>query len=174
MIGVTVKKIIALCVVSLIGLAGVADAASAPQEVKQQQMLRHPFDFVLEAKRSVPAWAKCPELWNKLRDAGWLEKDVVKADEIVWRESRCISTAHNKQDPNTVAGVKGSLGYFQINLFWIQRTTYYPRGYLQTVLNRDLLPADLFNVDTTISAAQALIVYDRAQGGCGWNAWLGC
>ena len=174
MIGVTVKKIIALCVVSLIGLAGVADAASAPHKVEQQQMRQHPFDFVPQAKRSVPAWAKCPELWNKLRDAGWLEKDVVKADEIVWRESRCISTAHNKQDPNTVAGVKGSLGLFQINLFWIQRTTYYPRGYLQTVLNRDLLPADLFNVDTTISAAQALIVYDRAQGGCGWSAWLGC
>jgi hypothetical protein len=173
-IGVTVKKIIALCVISLIGLASVADAASAPYKVEQQQMRQRPFDFVPEKKRNVPAWAKCPKLWNKLRDAGWLEKDVVKADQIVWRESRCISTAHNKQDPNTVAGVKGSLGLFQINLFWIQRTTYYPRGYLQTVLNRDLLPADLFNVDTTISAAQALIVYDRAQGGCGWGAWLGC
>jgi len=173
-IGVTVKKIIALCVVSLIGLATVADAASAPQEVKQTQMGQHPFDFVPETKRSVPSWAKCPELWNKLRDAGWLEKDVVKADQIVWRESRCNPLAHNKNDPNTVRGVKGSLGLFQINLFWIQRTTYYPNGYLQNVLGRDFVPADLFDVDTTISAAQALIVYDRAQGGCGWSAWLGC
>lgn len=174
MIGVTVKKIIALCVVSLIGLATVADAASAPQKVKQTQMGQHPFDFVPETKRSVPSWAKCPELWNKLRDAGWLEKDVVKADQIVWRESRCNPLAHNKNDPNTVQGVKGSLGLFQINLFWIQRTTYYPNGYLQTVLGRDFVPADLFDVDTTISAAQALIRYDRAQGGCGWSAWLGC
>ena len=174
MIGVTVKKIVALCVVSLIGLASVADAASAPQKVERYQMEQHPFDFVPATKRSVPAWAKCPELWNKLRDAGWLEKDVVKADQIVWRESRCNPLAHNKQDPNTVAGVKGSLGLFQINLFWIQRTTYYPKGYLQTVLNRELMPADLFDVDTTVSAAQALIVYDRAQGGCGWSAWLGC
>ena len=127
MIGVTVKKIVALCVVSLIGLASVAGAASAPHKVEQYQMRQHPFDFVPQAKRSVPAWAKCPELWNKLRDAGWLEKDVVKADQIVWRESRCISTAHNKQDPNTVAGVKGSLGLFQINLF----SRYIPFEYPQ-------------------------------------------
>lgn len=172
--GVNVKKIICLCVISLIGLAGVADAAKAPQEKVGKQMVQHPFDFVPEVKRDVPRWAKCPELWNRLRDAGWLERDVVKADEIVWRESRCIATAHNKLDPNTVQGVKGSLGLFQINVFWIQRTTFYPRGYLQTVLDREFVPADLFDVDVTIASAQALIEYDRAQGRCGWSAWLGC
>lgn len=173
-IGVNVKKIFALFVVSCIGWVGIADAAEAPKHTHHQQMRQHPFDFVPETKRSVPAWAKCPELWNKLRDAGWLEKDVVKADQVVWRESRCIATAHNKNDPNTVQGVKGSLGLFQINLFWIQKTTYYPKGYLQTVLNREFVPTDLFDVDVTISAAQALIAYDRAQGGCGWSAWISC
>ena len=173
-IGVDMKKIVALFVASFIGWAGIADAASAPEQIDRVQMSRHPFDFVRETKRNVPAWAKCPEIWNRLRDAGWLEKDVVKADEIVWRESRCIATAHNKNDPNTVQGVKGSLGLFQLNLFWIQRTTYYPKGYLQTVLNREISPTDLFDVDVTIAAAQALIVYDRAQGKCGWSAWLGC
>jgi len=173
-IGVNVKKIVVLFVASCIGWIGVADAAEAPKKVDRLQMKQHPFDFVPETKRSVPVWAKCPELWGKLRDAGWLEKDVIKADEVVWRESRCISTAHNKNDPNTVQGVKGSLGLFQINLFWIQRTTYYPKGYLQTVLNRELIPADLFDVDITIASAQALIVYDRAKGGCGWSAWISC
>jgi len=173
-IGVNVKKIVVLCVASFIGWVGIANAASAPQQVSNKQMVQHPFDFVPEAKRTVPSWAKCPELWNKLRDAGWLEKDVVKADQIVWRESRCIATAHNKNDPNTVQGVKGSLGLFQINLFWVQRTTYYPRGYLQTVLDRELMPTDLFDVDVTIASAQALIAYDRGQGRCGWSAWLGC
>ena len=172
--GVNVKKIICLCVISLIGLAGVADAAKAPQEKVGKQMAQHPFDFVPEVKRDVPKWAKCPELWNRLRDAGWLERDVIKADEIVWRESRCVPTAHNKLDPNTVQGVKGSLGLFQINVFWIQHTTFYPRGYLQTVLDREFVPADLFDVNVTIASAQALIEYDRAQGRCGWSAWLGC
>lgn len=172
--GVNVKKIVVLFVASFIGWVGIANAASAPEQVKRQHMAQHPFDFVPETKRSVPAWAKCPDLWNKLRDAGWLEKDVVKADQIVWRESRCIATAHNKNDPNTVQGVKGSLGLFQINLFWVQRTTYYPRGYLQTVLDREFVPTDLFDVDISIASAEALIAYDRAQGRCGWSAWLGC
>ena len=176
MIGVDMKKIVVLIVASCVGWVGIADAADAPEQIDrvEVQMSRHPFDYVSEAKRSVPVWAKCPELWNRLRDAGWLEKDVVKADQIVWRESRCIATAHNKNDPNTVQGVKGSLGLFQINLFWVQRTTYYPRGYLQTVLNREISPTDLFDVDVTIASAQALIRYDRAQGKCGWSAWLGC
>jgi hypothetical protein len=172
--GVPVNKLLIVFVATVIGCASVAEAANAPDQVGRVVMRQHPFDYVPEAKRSVPAWAKCPEMWNRLRDAGWLEKDVVKADAIVWRESRCLASAHNKNDPNTVQGVKGSLGLFQINLFWIQRTTYYPNGYLQTVLNRDLVPADLFDVAVTIDAAQALIRYDRAQGGCGWSAWLGC
>jgi len=172
--GARMKKIVCVCLLGLIGFANIVDAAQAPEQKQVEPMRQHPFDYVAETKRKVPADAKCPDLWAALRKAGWQEKDVVKADRIVWRESRCIATAHNKNDPNTVQGVKGSLGLFQINLFWIQRTTYYPKGYLQTVLNRELTPADLFDVGITIAAAQALIVYDRAQGGCGWSAWLGC
>ena len=172
--GVDMRKIVVLCVVSLIGFAGVVDAAEAPRKVVEVQMVQHPFDYVPEVKRNVPSWAKCPDLWNRLRDAGWLEKDVVKADAIIWRESRCNPLAHNKQDPNIVQGVKGSLGLFQINLFWIQRTTYYPKGYLQTVLDREFVPTDLFDVDVSIASAGALIVYDRSLGRCGWSAWLGC
>ena len=173
-IGVDMRKIVALFVASFISWVGIADAAEAPKQIDRKQMVQHPFDFVPETKSTVPSWAKCPDLWNRLRDAGWLEKDVIKADQIVWRESRCIATAHNKNDPNTVQGVKGSLGLFQINLFWVQRTTYYPRGYLQTVLDRELMPTDLFDVDVTIASAQALIAYDRGLGRCGWSAWLGC
>lgn len=174
MIGVNLKKIFALIAASCIGWVGIADAAEAPQKMIVQQMIQNPFDYVPETKRNVPAWAKCPQFWTKLRDAGWLEKDVVKADEIIWRESRCIATAHNERDPNTIQGVKGSLGIFQINLFWIQQTTYYPKGYLQTILNRSIAPEDLFDIDISIASAGALIAYDRQQGRCGWSAWLGC
>ena len=78
------RKIVVLCVVSLIGFAGVVDAAEAPKKVVEVQMVQHPFDYVPEVKRNVPSWAKCPDLWNRLRDAGWLEKDVVKADAIIF------------------------------------------------------------------------------------------
>ena len=168
------KKLLIVFIASVIGFAGVAEAVSAPQQVDLYVMRQHPFDYVPTVKRTVPDWAKCGQYWNRLRDAGWLEKDVVKADAIMWRESRCIITAHNQNDPNTVQGVKGSLGLFQINLFWIQRTTYYPNGYLQTVLNREFVPTDLFDVDVSIASAGALIVYDRSLGRCGWSAWLGC
>ena len=172
--GVNVKKVFVLFTAICIGWVGLANAAQAPAQVDLVQMNPHPFDLVVEAKRTIPAWAKCPELWNRLRDAGWLEKDVIKADTIIWRESRCNPAAHNKNDPNTVQGVKGSLGLFQINLFWIQRTSYYPKGYLQTVLDREFVPADLFDVDIAIASAEALIAYDRSRGGCGWSAWIGC
>lgn len=172
--GVIVKRLLIVFVAIVIGCAGVADAANAPDQIVVEVMRQHPFDYVPTVKRTIPADAKCPQFWDLMRDAGWLEKDVVKADQIIWRESRCNPIAHNKSDPNTVRGVKGSLGLFQLNVFWIQRTTYYPNGYLQTVLDRDLVPADLFDVGITIDAAQALIRYDRAQGSCGWSAWLGC
>ena len=45
---------------------------------------------------------------------------------------------------------------------------------ITAVLNREFVPTDLFDVDVAIASAQALIRYDRAQGGCGWSAWLGC
>lgn len=172
--GVLVNKLLITFIVAVVGFAGVAEAAQAPKQVDRQVMRQHPFDFVGETKRSIPDWAKCGQYWNQMRDAGWLEKDVVKADAIMWRESRCQTTAHNKTDPNTVQGVKGSLGLFQINVFWIQRTSYYPNGYLQTVMNRSLVPQDLFDETIAFEAAQALIAYDRAQGRCGWSAWLGC
>ena len=61
-IGVNVKKLLIVFIVSVVGFAGVADAASAPQGVKQLQMRQHPFDFVVDVKRTVPEWAKCPDL----------------------------------------------------------------------------------------------------------------
>ena len=171
--GVRMKKIVVILCLSFVGFNAVVGAAIAPEEV-DSQMRQHPFDYVPMIKRDVPKWAKCGQFWFAMRESGWLEKDVVKADAIMWRESRCNPLAHNRNDPNTVEGVKGSLSLFQINVFWIQSTTYYPKGYLQTVLNRELSPQDLFDVDTTLLAAQALIAYDRAQGRCGWSAWLGC
>lgn len=174
--GDRMKKIVCACLLSLIGFANIVDAAQAPEPetTEVQTMSRHPFDYVPTLHRKVPADAKCPDLWAVLRKAGWEEKDVKIADRIVWRESRCIPTAHNKKDPNTVRGVKGSLGLFQINLFWMSKTRWYPNGYLQTVLGRELVPTDLFDVDVSVAAAGALIAYDRRLGGCGWSAWLEC
>tara|TARA_R110000868_G_scaffold183925_1_gene425289 strand:- start:103 stop:543 length:441 start_codon:yes stop_codon:yes gene_type:complete len=117
---------------------------------------------------------KCFNVQRLTVDAGWLASDVRKAAAISFRESRCNPLAHNKLDPVTVAGVKGSLGLFQINLFWISKTSSYPKGFLQTVLKRDLVPSDLFVPEINVAAAEAIIKYNRDRGGCGWQAWNGC
>ena len=123
--------------------------------------------------KSLPK-AKCMNVWKLTTDAGWHNADVRKADAIAFRESRCNKLAHNKLDPVTVAGVKGSLGLFQINLFWISKTSSYPKGFLQTVMKRNLVPADLFVPEINVAAAAAIIKYNRGNGGCGWQAWNGC
>ena len=126
----------------------------------------------VDAKR-VPK-VKCPNVWKLTTDAGWLDDDVLIGDVIAFRESKCNPLAHNKLDPTTVAGVKGSLGLFQINLFWISKTSAYPKGFLQTVLKRNLVPTDLFVPEINVAAAAAIIEYNRGNGGCGWQAWNMC
>jgi len=116
----------------------------------------------------------CSNVWKLTTDAGWSDADVLIADRIAFRESRCNPLAHNKLDPVTVSGVKGSLGLFQINLFWISKTSSYPKGFLQTVLKRNLVPTDLFIPEINVAAAEAIIEYNRDNGGCGWQAWNGC
>jgi len=129
------------------------------------------FDYV--EKRPVPKSALCPQWWQMLRDLGWSEADVVKADAIIHRESRCIPSSHNPADPNRIGNIKGSLGLFQINLFWLKKTTAYPAGFLQT-MGVAQVPSDLFDPVTNARAAQAIITYNRSIGGCGWVAWRGC
>jgi hypothetical protein len=149
--GVIMKKIF-VCIVALsLGLTNVS---------------------AVNAKR-VPK-VSCPNVWKLTTDLGWKNADVLMADRIAFRESRCNPLAHNKLDPVTVAGVKGSLGLFQINLFWISKTSSYPKGFLQTVLKRSLVPADLFVPEINVASAEAIIEYNRGNGGCGWQAWNGC
>lgn len=170
------RKIVVLVLASLIGVAGVANAVNAPTDKDKLYDRTVVADRVKDDVLPVPAWALCGEWWQPLRDSGWKEKDVRMADFIIHRESRCNTLAHNKKDPVTIAGVKGSLGLFQINLFWISKTTAYPNGFLQTVLQRDLVPSDLFDPQTNMDAAAAIVKYNRGLGGCGWAAWAwkGC
>jgi hypothetical protein len=45
---------------------------------------------------------------------------------------------------------------------------------LQTVMKRNLVPADLFVPEVNVAAAAAIIKYNRDNGGCGWQAWNDC
>lgn len=169
------KKVYVLLLASVVGFVGVANAATAPQVVSGFDNSARVFDYVEESD-PIPAWALCSRWWDMLRNTGWVEADVRMADFVIHRESRCDETQVNSDDPVRIGKHKGSFGLFQINLFWISKTTAYPKGYLQTVLGRNLKPTDLLNPSTNAEAAQAIIAYNRANGGCGWQAWAwkGC
>lgn len=119
--------------------------------------------------------AKCGQWWSVAVAAGWNEKDLRDLDAVMFRESQCDATQVNASDPNTVDGVKGSVGLTQINVFWVQQTKYYPNGYLQTVSIVSGVQ-DLFDPFLNLRAAKAVFDYGVAENGCGWAAWAwkGC
>jgi hypothetical protein len=164
------RKAIALAAVSLIGFGGVAHAFNQPTRDINFDNNRGVFDYV-PAGEPIAPWAKCPQWWPLMRRKGFSEADIKIADFIIHRESKCIPEAHNSDDPVRINGVKGSLGLFQINLFWISKTTAFPKGFLQTALNREIEPKQLFDPELNIVAAKAIIDRDKSFGGCGWTAW---
>lgn len=86
-------------------------------------------------------------------------------DRIMYRESRCLPDQVNLDDPNG-----GSHGLTQINGFWCKPSRWYPLGYLQTfgVLTEC---ADLYNPETNLRAAYALVQYSIEVGLCPWAQW---
>lgn len=164
------RKAIAVAALTLIGFGGVAHAFNQPNSQNEYDNNRGVFDYV-PADEPIAGWAQCPDWWPMLRRQGWSETDIRIADFIMYRESKCDPKAHNSDDPVRINGVKGSLGLFQINLFWISKTTAFPKGYLQTVLNREIKPKQLFDPELNALAAKAILDRDKSFGGCGWSAW---
>ena len=169
------RKVLVSVVAVLAGFAGVAQALNVDQKsgsVYLQNEYVH--DRVIEVPYPVSPDAKCGQWWQLMHDLGWSDKDIAKGDAIMFRESRCDTTQVNAKDPTTIGKHKGSFGLYQINLFWISKTTAYPKGFLQTKLERNLVPTDLLQPEVNIAAALAIIEYNKAAGGCGWTAWRGC
>lgn len=169
------RKVLMSVAVLLAGFAGVAQALNVDQKSGSVYLANeYVHDRVVKLPYRVAADAKCGQWWQLMHDLGWSHKDIVKGDGIIFRESRCDTTQINPKDPTTIGKHKGSFGLYQINLFWISKTTAYPKGFLQTNLERNLVPTDLLDPQVNLAAALAIIEYNRAGGGCGWSAWRGC
>jgi hypothetical protein len=169
------RKVLVSVTVLLASFAGVAQALNVDQSsgsvyVKNSYVP----DRVVEVPYKIKNNAKCGQWWQAMSNAGWSDADIFKGDAIMFRESRCNATSVNPDDPVTIGKHKGSFGLYQINLFWISKTTAYPKGFLQTKMQRELTPTDLLNPEVNIAAALEIIKHNRAGGGCGWSAWRGC
>ena len=119
---------------------------------------------------SPPVDAHCPEWWGLAREAGWTDDLLPTLDYVIWRESRCLTTAHN-----TTLNRDGSadLGLTQINdRSWCLPTRWYPQGYLQTI---GILPTvgceQLFDPYLNLLSAKAIHDYAQQTNGNGWQPW---
>ena len=102
----------------------------------------------------------CEQVFDTAKAIGWPSDQLGMLVAIAMRESRCQPDAFNPKDPNG-----GSYGVMQVNGFWAQKTTAYPKGYLQTmgVLTH---VDELFDRKTNLRAALAIYRYSN-----GWRAW---
>lgn len=169
------KKVLASVVVVMAGFAGVAQALNVSDDSNNSNLVTRDYihDYVANDYQIAPN-AKCGQWWELMHNTGWSDEDIVKGDAIMFRESKCDPTQINSDDPTTIGKHKGSFGLYQINLYWIKKTAWYPKGFLQTNLERNLVPTDLLKPEINIAAALEIIKQNRADGGCGWSAWKGC
>jgi len=112
--------------------------------------------------------ALCPQWWDTALEAGWELDQLPILDQIVYRESRCLTQAHN-----TTLNADGStdIGLTQVNdRSWCLPTRWYPNGYLQT-LGKINYCKDLFDPYLNLVAAKALYDYSEKTHGNGFKPW---
>jgi hypothetical protein len=108
----------------------------------------------------------CPEYASVVTYVGFPIDQRREAHRIMHRESRCLPHVFNAKDPNG-----GSIGLFQINMFWCKPSRYFPEGWLQS---QGILQDcnDLFNPLTNVRAAKAIYDYSADRNDYGWHPWL--
>ena len=105
----------------------------------------------------IPADAKAPQWWALARQVGWAEDALPTLDHIIFRESRGLNRAFNRQDPNG-----GSRCLLQLNGSWTGWLT--DKGIITK-------PSDLFKPATCLTAGLAIYQYGMDRYGFGWGPW---
>lgn len=109
---------------------------------------------------------ECSEWHDLARSVGWEEENIPRLDYVMWRESRCDPSAHNKSDP-----ASGSRGLIQINGYWCRKSqfTNSSGGWLE---DQGVLSScdELFDPEVNLRAGLAIFNYSE-QRGCGWGPW---
>ena len=104
-----------------------------------------------------PYASACEQFSALAVNIGWPLDQRTVLESIIFRESRCIPNAINKQDPNG-----GSRGLMQINGFWTPWLI--ERGIIQK-------PKDLLHAKTNLIAALEIYNYGVERYGYGWGPW---
>ena len=164
-------KCILATATGLLFFGGTVSTAKAPPPtpIKAMQAVEYKLREAIP-EPPIPAEAHHPEWWGLAREAGWTDDLLPTLDYVMWRESRCLTTAHN-----TTLNRDGSadLGLTQINdRSWCLPTRWYPQGYLQTI---GILPTvgceQLFDPYLNLLSAKAIHDYAQQTNGNGWQPW---
>jgi hypothetical protein len=110
-------------------------------------------------------FGECAQWRDLALEVGWPAEQWDRLNYVIWRESRCIPSVHNKNDP-----ASGSRGLMQINGFWCRKNSNTPRGYLQ---DNGVLQTceDLFDPRTNLTAGLVIWKYGVDKRKCGWGPW---
>ena len=112
-------------------------------------------------KTSLPTTiATCDDAVNLARQVGWPKEELDTLAVVMLRESNCIPTAHNADDPHG-----GSYSLTQINGFWCEPNGAWPMGWLQVQDIGLTHCADLFIPEVNLRAA--LAIWENS----GWGPW---
>ncbi len=118
-----------------------------------------PVTTTIAPTTTITTIATCDDALQLALDLGFPAEQLGTLDLVMYRESRCQTTAHNASDPNG-----GSYGLTQINGFWCLPNSNWPIGWLQ---EKGILEecSDLFNA--TIALRSTLAIYNNS----GWSPW---
>jgi hypothetical protein len=148
-------------VATLIGLGvagGTVAMAQAPTETTTgTPSATNNVRLVREEPLPIPADAKAPQWWALARQVGWKEDALETLDYLIFRESRGLNRAFNREDPNG-----GSRCLLQLNGSW--------NGWLtdKGIITK---PSDLFKPATCLTAGLAIYQYGVDRYGFGWGPW---
>jgi len=148
-------------------------AASSEEESVDEQKLQLSAAVIVETPAEEEATSatvvadagECAQWRDLAIEVGWPAEEWDRLNYVIWRESRCDPSAHNKSDP---AG--GSRGLIQINGFWCRKNQNTAQGYLQ---DNGVLQTceDLFDPRTNLAAGLVIWTYGVDKHGCGWGPW---
>jgi hypothetical protein len=103
---------------------------------------------------------KCVEFYHTALKTGWTPDQWPTLDRLIWRESRCITTACGQTDRPDLRRCR-DWGLLQIN----------DHTWKSTVLEMDLQMSDLYDPYWNLFVARLLFdIADRIYG-CGWQPW---
>jgi hypothetical protein len=123
---------------------------------------------ILAVVPAQPDWRRsqhCPEYAMAVAYVGFGPTTHNTALRVMHKESRCIYTVFNPNDPNG-----GSIGLMQINMFWCKPSRYFKDGWLQSQNIVDDCD-DLYVPLTNLKAAKAIYDYSVERNGNGWQPW---